>query len=652
MLQNTKTLRRVGGGAAVVTVAGLLPLFAASAASAVTGVNFSVSPTTPMATSQATVSFTTVTALSSTNNTITIKPTTTPTPGFTLPTTAGAYTVNGVQPTSVAPTTVGTPDGAVTLTLAPSTAGAAGTTVTVVATGSTNPTAAGSSTSVAVSTTAEPTPSNSNSQTFAGTAGTSPTVTQVSPVAVNTSGTPVTITGTNFATTGNNTVTFQPVGQTAGGVTTTGTSSDGSTITVTSPNTLTDGTSYDVIVNNGTANTSPSATSAADQIKARTNLAFIPLVPTRALDTRAGFGGPRGQVQPGQSISFALPSTVPAGATAIAVNVTSVTPTGPGNAVVFQTGATPPATSSVNFIPNGTDATGNFSLVPVTGTNRSLTIRVGTGTGAGASDFTADVTGYFTNGFVAPANATGRVLDTRPAPNRTGNLQGPLNGRTTFLVTLTGVPTDATAVAVNSTAINPTQVGNLQVFPTSGAPGDIATVQYVPGLDTGSFSVVPITPDAQGNASVNLYSDSSGTVNVAIDVTGYLNQDNMTTGGKNTFTPVNKPGRVLDTRQAGGPITPGAPRSANVEGRSFGTTAVTTGQATSAMVSVASVLPKGVGNLRGFPTGSPVPNAATINYFPNQSRENFAIVAVRNGSLDLAADGVPSDATVDVLGIF
>ncbi len=647
MLQNTKTLRRVGGGAAVVTVAGLLPLFAASAASAVTGSpQFTVDPLAPGAISRTTVVFTTTTAISSTNNTITIKPTTTPGPGFMFSSSANAYTVNGVVATSA--TGGGAADAPVVITVSPSTVAAAGGTVTVVANATTNPTA-GSTTSVTVATIADGTSLNSNTQTFNATAGTAPTVTQVNPVAVpSAGGTPVTITGSNFSTTGN-TVTFQPIGTTTAPVATVANagSGDGTTITVTSPP-LTNNTSYDVTVSNGMANTATSATSAADQLRAKDNLAFIPLVPTRALDTRSGFGGPRGKVQPGQSVTFTLPPVVPAGATGVAVNVTSITPTGPGNAVVFQSGGTAPATSSVNFVPTGTDATGNFALVPLNaGQNTaSLTIRVGTGTGAGASDFTADVTGYFTGtSFTAPANATGRVLDTRPAPNRTGNLQGPLVGRATFPVALTNVPTGATAVALNSTAINPTQVGNLQVFPTSGAPGDIATVQYVPGLDTGSFSVVPITRDGSGNASVNIYSDSSGTVNVAIDVTGYL------TSG-NTFTPFNKPGRVLDTRQAGGPITPGAPRSANVEGRSFGTTAVASGQATSALVSVASVLPKGVGNLRGFPTGSPVPNAATINYFPNQSRENFAIVAVRNGSLDLAADGVPSDATVDVLGIF
>jgi len=645
MLQNTKTLRRVGGGAAVVTVAGLLPLFAASAASAVTGSpQFTVDPLAPGATSRATVTFTTTTALGGTNNSITIKPTTTPGADFTFPS-GNAYTVNGVPATGA--TTGAASDAPVVIMVPSSTVAAAGSAVTVVATGTTNPTS-GSTTSVTVTTPADGTSLNSNTQTFNATAGTAPTVTQVNPVAVpSAGGTPVTITGSNFSTTGN-TVTFQPIGTTTAPVATVmnAGSNDGTTITVTSPQ-LTNNTSYDVTVSNGMANTAPSATSAADQLRSKDNLAFIPLVPTRALDTRSGFGGPRGQVQPGQSVTFALPSVVPAGATGVAVNVTSITPTGPGNAVVFQSGGTAPATSSVNFVPTGTDATGNFALVPLTaGQNTaSLTIRVGTGTGAGASDFTADVTGYFTGTSFSAAGA-GRVLDTRPAPNRTGNLQGPLVGRATFPVALANVPMGSTAVALNSTAINPTQVGNLQVFPTSGAPGDIATVQYVPGLDTGSFSVVPITRDGNGNASVNIYSDSSGTVNVAIDVAGYLNP----TG--NTFTPFNKPGRVLDTRQSGGPITSGAPRSANVEGRSFGTTAVASGQATSALVSVASVLPKGVGNLRGFPTGSPVPNAATINYFPNQSRENFAIVAVRNGSLDLAADGVPSDATVDVLGIF
>lgn len=682
MLRNSTTLRRLGAGAATITIAGLLPVFASSAAlaSSVTNQTLTLNPTTPGATATATVTFTATTALGSTSSTGTGNDSVTlvPNGGETLSTNPANYTINGTPVMGVA--TPGA-NGSETLTLANGQAITAGSQVTVVAGGATNP-PTGGQVFFGVNTSKDLDSRNTNTVSVnnaSGGATAATTVTQVSPVAVpSTTPTVFSITGTNFsttavttaggATTGGNTVRFTPAGGTSGTpiVVNNVPTSSSTTLAFTGPNTLVANTSYDVQVSptgNDMAGTGTnySAATPADVVRAKTGLTYIPLAPQRFLDTRTGFNGPKSQVAPGQTLTPNLgggaggAGIIPPGATAVAINLTTVSPTGPGYVTARATAATgTPNTSTVNF-DQKTDATGNFSVVALSADNTTgatsgpyastKTISLTTAPTGGSVDLIGDVVGYFSAAY-APVDdmPAARVVDSRPGSGNKGPSAGPLGARTNYAVVL-APPMGATAVMLNATAVNAPANGNLRIFPQSttgnastSTPPDTAALQYVPGSDTGAFVTVPLA----GNNTVILYSDTSAPTNVVIDVKGYLTAAN---------NEVNVgPARAFDSRPNA--IAPGAPRTITVGGAFYNGTAVSSTDVVAALVTVTSIIPGGAGNLRSYPTGTPLPNAATLNYLPGQARANFAIIPVRNGQLDLAADGVPSNVTVDIVGYF
>jgi hypothetical protein len=234
-----------------------------------------------------------------------------------------------------------------------------------------------------------------------------------------------------------------------------------------------------------------------------------------------------------------------------------------------------------------------------------------------------------------------RVCDTRPvAPGiasnqcNSGSPHGPITNNATRIVKVTGgvVPSTATAIVVNLTAIAPTAPTYLALYPTGGShvvsnvdpqPGHVVAVLVEVGIGTGG--------------DINVY-NNVGTINVAIDIQGYV--DSTSTG---LFTPT-APTRICDTRASGGGIpsnqcnnsSPGQhPLGANgvlsffVSGRgspvpSSGVTAVVF-NLTAIAPSVATDLAAYPGNLANHPAVS------NVNVGAGQNVANRVIVPVPTG---------------------
>ncbi len=119
--------------------------------------------------------------------------------------------------------------------------------------------------------------------------------------------------------------------------------------------------------------------------------AFVPLAPTRILDSRDGTGGIATPWGPSQtrSLTVAGGAGVPAGATAVVMNVTVTNPTGTSWLRVSPTGSPPPLTSNLNFVAGQT--------IP-----NLITVMIGAGGKVditnliGHTDVIADVVGYYT----------------------------------------------------------------------------------------------------------------------------------------------------------------------------------------------------------------------------------------------------------------
>ena len=118
---------------------------------------------------------------------------------------------------------------------------------------------------------------------------------------------------------------------------------------------------------------------------------FHPTSPTRLMDTRSGTGA-SGPVGAGQTVMLTLPaSKVPAGATAVAFNVTVTKAQALGHITAYPGNTTMPTASNLNFKPNETIANVVIVKVAPDGTvsfNNSA---------VGGAHLIADLAGYYTS---------------------------------------------------------------------------------------------------------------------------------------------------------------------------------------------------------------------------------------------------------------
>jgi hypothetical protein len=205
------------------------------------------------------------------------------------------------------------------------------------------------------------------------------------------------------------------------------------------------------------------------------------------------------------------------------------------------------------------------------------------------------------------------------------------------------VPTDATALALNVTAVAPSAPGYFSVTAglTAPATATVSTVNFQPGVDTGNYTTVGV---ASGE-SLYISNGSTAATDVVVDVTGYF------VGGAYTSTD----NRILDSRQA---TNVGSEEGALNGGTVY---SIATGIAagTQVALNVTAVDPSAPGNLRVFPeptsgppSASGVPNTAAVNYVPNVDSGSYILTTVGNGGkIDLYSDSTgTTNVVIDELG--
>jgi len=113
-----------------------------------------------------------------------------------------------------------------------------------------------------------------------------------------------------------------------------------------------------------------------------------------------------------------------------------------------------------------------------------------------------------------------RLVDTRsPAGPSGGPALQPLAQRTFVLAGACGVPATARALALNVTAVGLTAAGDLRLFPADQPAPNASTLNFAPGQTRANLAVMPLSGDA---GAVKVQSDSAGTVDLILDVTGYF----------------------------------------------------------------------------------------------------------------------------------
>jgi hypothetical protein len=204
---------------------------------------------------------------------------------------------------------------------------------------------------------------------------------------------------------------------------------------------------------------------------------------------------------------------VPAGATAVALNVTVTAPRTAG--FVSAAAAVPNGSSSLNFVAGQTVSNMVISKIAPDGT---VSIYNGSG---GTVQLVADVQGYDT-----PATAGNyhtlspvRLLDTRvgTATNPVRNAVPALGTIKVAVAGISGspVPAGATAVALNVTVTAPRTAGFVSA--AAAVPNGSSSLNFVAGQTVANLVISKIAPDG----TVSIYNGSGGTVQLVADVQGY-----------------------------------------------------------------------------------------------------------------------------------
>jgi hypothetical protein len=279
---------------------------------------------------------------------------------------------------------------------------------------------------------------------------------------------------------------------------------------------------------------------------------FTSITPTRLLDTRRA-GGAYSGAQEAEAIldvPVAGTSVVPAGATAVAVNLTIVDAVTSGYAQAYPTrlGAVD-GVSTVN-IETARQTLPNFAIVPI-GLNGSISTYLPAG-----GHVLIDVLGYFTPSAASSAGRfiaadPRRVLDTRQSISvKPESLPvGWVNHKplANEVVTVdfkpsSGLPaTGVAAVVLTVTGTDATAAGFVTAFPAGIAVPD-ASVLNLPAAGTAANTV--IVPLGAGG-KISLFT-SNGT-HLLVDLQGYITDTTAPLSGAGRFVPI-RPARSFDSR--------------------------------------------------------------------------------------------------------
>jgi len=283
---------------------------------------------------------------------------------------------------------------------------------------------------------------------------------------------------------------------------------------------------------------------------------YIPLTPSRILDTHASLGV-TSPLTPYHAVSFQVtgkaPSdptrNVPANATAVTGVLSVSRSTAQGYLALTPDPVNQPGTSTLNFPLGDARATGITARLSATG-SLSVTYVAKSGT----ADAAFDVTGYFvagTSGATYIALTPNRIVD-----SRSGTALGLSSGLTagtaktfavinrTPAVAATNVPATAIAVTGNLTVTGQTAAGTLSLTPTATNSPTTQSL-YFPVGDNRATGLTMMLGSG-GKLSVTYTSSKAGaTANVVFDVTGYFVPG--TSGA--TYVPVT-PNRLVDDRPA------------------------------------------------------------------------------------------------------
>ncbi len=323
------------------------------------------------------------------------------------------------------------------------------------------------------------------------------------------------------------------------------------------------------------------------------------------------------------------------------VPVINATPTGALGVSVQVTDTAPVDHYVINWGEGSTSSgTGRLAHTYARPGTYSITATAVTSGGQTISSASASFT---TAGTDYTAYGPTRIMDTRDGTGLFGSTAKLTSAAPVALrvAGVGGIPSNATAVAINLTLTNATGYGNVAATPY-GAPNTTSNLNYSAGQTVPNMVIVPIA----SNGYVQFQKQGPGQVDLIADATGYFTQSSA-----DGFTAVD-PYRALDTRNGtgstGGQLTAGNPIRLKVAG-------VGTIPAGVHAVAVNLTLTdsSGYGNVAAGPAGF-TSTTSNLNYSTGNTIANAAIVPVdANGYIDLVKQGPGGVSMIlDVNGYF
>ena len=361
---------------------------------------------------------------------------------------------------------------------------------------------------------------------------------------------------------------------------------------------------------------------------------LAPMAPARIVDTRFSVGASRLPAGVITRLQITGQGGIPDDAQAVLANVTVASPTGTGFLTMWNCSAAQPDVSTLNFSANQTVA--NAATIPLDSSGDLCAVS------SVSADLVIDVGGYYS------PSATGRYMPVSPVrlmDSREG-LGTPARLAAFQVVELpvvgiAGVPTNASAVALNVTGILPAVDAYITAFPCGSVP-PTSSLNPAAGRVTPNLVMAQVSPAG----TVCFFTNTD--IDLVVDVVGYVSL-----GAQNRFSP-STPFRFTDTRdgtrpeinagRGGARLAPGQTLVVQIAGmRGVPTSA----RAISANLTVVGAAGRGFAT--AFPCGE-VPTASNVNYELANAVANAAELPLSEGGAICIYSSTAAHVIIDVNG--
>jgi hypothetical protein len=231
-----------------------------------------------------------------------------------------------------------------------------------------------------------------------------------------------------------------------------------------------------------------------------------------------------------------------------------------------------------------------------------------------------------------------RLMDTRSA-TKIGSVTGPVASLSTTLVPIDGSTVDTqlpatgvTAAAVAITVTDEADGGFLTAYPAQTPLPETSTVNFAAGVTATNDAIVPVGPDGD----IAIFNDSSGTVQLIVDITGYFTTNTAATDAS-TYTPLADPTTILDTRNGTGApeaeIAAEGTLTLTIAGDTTNGVDIPSSGVTAVALNLTAVAATGDhGSITAYPDGIAQPVATTMSYDESDGQASAGTVLIPVGS--------------------